>query len=812
MPRPKPQARAPAAAAPAASKPRPKPPPEPTPADKVRREWAQFAGWAAAQRADALAARDAELQAAAAQAEVKQRGLPRGLHAALGRELAQTRRRITRTGERRLADRALAEWEARLERAGLALEDWDPMTPAEMAAVRAVLEGPSDDEDAGAPAVPEVLPHHSMSMQPVPAAPAPPVKPAVAIPDWSAEADRLRGLSPLPDVPDWSRPYTPHPAQHPAPTHLPPPPTPAHPPTPLRAATHAPAPAYTGPVLLDPPTAPSPLDADADFRAFALAAREHMIRAFHAEAAELELALVRHIHESQLDAEGVGALLAGHEVDVEELRARQEDARRAAVDAERTRRTAALRRAALQGGGGLHQPVARKAVEKAPFQKTSSAGWGSPPAVQMAGETPAAASPPVQKTSSADWGSPPVAQRPASRMGAEKPVRAPQKPEEKPASKPAGLWGSIWGAGEQPAKPPTPAPAPAPAETEMEMPGSLSLLEPPVAVSGKGAVARGKKAKAGRKGAPPPKEEALLPPAPPVPAPAPAPVQRVLGKDRARGAAKPMTPPKPTVEDASDEDDAQPWARAALKNEDDAAKPWTRAAQKSEDDAAKPWARSQPKNEDDAKPWARAEPKNEVDELAELFFKQASAAAAAPFAAADDDLRAPTCSTRPGKSSAEAKKAPVPQWDEASLDTPPSAAREVAPEDWGRSRSTSSGGESSASEQHAVWKPSAISLDSDEDEEDDDGDDGGFLSSLAGGLVEPEEFRPAAAAWGGGGAGGNPYAKSAPQGKYDSRWGGAPGRADVRLGQQRGPVVQDDWESQMMGKYLGGFAQGSGRY
>ena len=385
----------------------------------------------------------------------------------------------------------------------------------------------------------------------------------------------------------------------------------------------------------------------------------------------------------------------------------------------------------------------------------------------MAGEekpapAPAAPNPPLQKTSSSGWGAPPVAQRPSSRMGVEeKPAPAPQKP--------AGLWGSIWGAGEQarepqpaspPAKPPTPAPV------EMEMPGSLSLVEPPISSKGAGAMARGKKAKTGKKGAPPPKAEEAPPPPPPMPAPAP--VQRALGKDKARGAAKPMTPPKPTVEDASDEDDA-------------------------------------------AKPWARAEPKNEVDELAELFFKQASAAAASPFAADEDDLRAPTRATRPGKGGPEAKKAAMQAWAE-TVDTP---ASEDAPEYWGRSRSASSGGESSsASEHHTVWKPSVVSLDSDEDEDDEDGDDGGFLSSLAGGLVEPEEYRPTAAAWGGASAGGNPYAKGGPpQSKYDPRWGAPPGRVDVRLGQQhRGPVVQDDWESQMMGKYLGGFAQGSGRY
>ncbi|KZP23426.1 hypothetical protein FIBSPDRAFT_858364 [Athelia psychrophila] len=791
MPRPKPSARAAAQPpAPPPSKPKAKPAaPTVTPADKVRREWAQFEGWVAAQRKEAAGARESELLMAKQQMEMKKRGLPRGFHSKLVKEFENTKRKAERASERVLADRFLAEWEARLGRAGLNLEDWDPMTPADQEAVRSVLEGPSDDEadEAAAqelmqdisppPVAPQapvkpavVIPDwrieaDRLRMQPPPIAPPAPVKPAVAIPDWSAEADRLRGLSPLPDVPDWNRPYTPHPAQQHAPR------LPSPPPPPQReskdTSSQAPAqagPRYTGPVLLEEHAVES-LE-DADFRAFKLSVREQMIREFHEEAITLEVALVRQEQEARLEPGAIKSLLACHDVDVEELRQMKEDKRKAIVDAERTKRKAELRRRALQAqrkegeGQGLHQPVARKAAEKPPFQKTNSSGWGA----------------------GRDMTGSPLSQRPMAM--AEKP----SSPKPTPS-----MWGSLWGGGEQAKEPPPPPPGPMKPPTPpagLEMPGALSFEElPPVA--GKGAVLRGKKAKAGKKGAP-------AAPAPiPVEAeeaPLLAPPMKALGKDKFRGAAKTYTPPKPTVEDVSDED--------ASAN-------------------ANTWARSE------------AQPKNDVDELAELFFKQASAAvsssSSSPFSFDEEPSRA----TRPGKGKTPTP-APVPQWYEASnMHTPSSAVSEMS-DHWGPS--ASSGAEStsdhSVSEQHAVWKPSVVSLDSDEEDDDDDGDDGGFLSSLAGGLVAPEEYRPpAAAGWGGASrpaaatGGGNPYAKNmnAPpvygQGRYDPRWGGPPAKVGAGRGHAPShrspagvaPVVQDDWENQMMGKYLG-FAQGSGRY
>lgn len=508
---------------------------------------------------------------------------------------------------------------------------------------------------------------------------------------------------------------------------------------------------------------------DADFREFKMSIREQMIREFHEEAIALEVALVRQEHEARLESSAIKSLLACHEVDMEELRQMKEDKRKAIVDAERTKRKAEIRRRALQlqSKEGLHQPIARKASEKPPFQKSNSSGWGA----------------------SRDMTGSPLSQRPMAME--EKQAPAPAKPA-------AGLWGSLWGGGEQakqqspppprlPMKPPTPPPV----DEEQEMPGSLALVEPPP-TAGKGNALRGKKAKAGKRGAvAAPAPASLSAKVEEISAPPPPPMNKALGKDKFRGAGgvKPQTPPKPTVEDVSDEDESaklQPWQRIE-------------------------------------------EPKTEVDELAELFFQQASAAASSSsqnqFSFEEEPSLASTRATRHAKGGSDLKKKPAqtqppaPQWHEPASDTPPSVASEMS-DHWGHS--ASSGAESASdSGAHAVWKPSAVSLDSDEeDDDDDDDDDGGFLSSLAGGLVAPEEFRPQAAApqWGAGG-GGNPYAKNVHpvygQSKYDPRWGAPPTKGDTRQGympNHRGvaPVVQDDWEQQMMGKYLG--YQGSGRY
>lgn len=72
--------------------------------------------------------------------------------------------------------------------------------------------------------------------------------------------------------------------------------------------------------------------------------REQMIREFHEEAATLEIDLVRKEHEVKLKADAVKALVAGHELNMEELRRQKEDKRKVLVDAERTKRQAEIRR------------------------------------------------------------------------------------------------------------------------------------------------------------------------------------------------------------------------------------------------------------------------------------------------------------------------------------------------------------------------------------------------------------------------------------------------------------------------------------
>lgn len=119
----------------------------PTPADKVRLEWAQFETWIAAQRKDASVTRESELSAAKQQMETKKRSLPKGFHATLMKDYEDGRQKIIRASERLLVDRFRVEWEERLEKAGLNVEDWDPMTPVEQEAVRSALEGPSDEEE-----------------------------------------------------------------------------------------------------------------------------------------------------------------------------------------------------------------------------------------------------------------------------------------------------------------------------------------------------------------------------------------------------------------------------------------------------------------------------------------------------------------------------------------------------------------------------------------------------------------------------------------------------------------------------------------
>lgn len=485
-----------------------------------------------------------------------------------------------------------------------------------------------------------------------------------------------------------------------------------------------------------------------------------MIREFHEEAVELEIALVRQEHAANLESSAVKALLACHEVDMEELRQQKEDKRKAIVDAERTKRKAEIRRRALQSKvPALHQPTARMAlVEKPPLQKAQSSGWGSVrDVVEPRKETP-----------------PPALPRPSSRMTmADRPSLL---------KGPISGWGSVLDEFESAneisshAFSGKPRPQSPPVVVVVEAPDPPPVIDSPAA--GKATASRGKKSKPLKKGAVqatvmPTKKEEVPPPVQPA-ADKIDPRPTWQGKDKSRGGLKPSSPPKATVEEVSDEDE-------------------------------------------NSKVWARRDaPPNEVDELAALFFKEASGQLAPPI---NDGLnRGPAQVTRP-KGVPESKKKPIPpptqQWSETS-DAPSSAVGEGTSDYWGRT--TSSGAESTSDENHTVWKPPVASLDS--EDEEDGSDDGGFLQSLAGGLVEPMENRPttpwgktirqAPSVGGGGGSVLRNIATNHSQPKYEPRWGGS--RVDVKPvhPQNSRGVAHDDWESQMMGKFLG-FSQGSGR-
>jgi len=98
---------------------------------------------------------------------------------------------------------------------------------------------------------------------------------------------------------------------------------------------------YTGPVLVEENKNEN-LE-DAEFSKFKMSIREQMIREFHEDAAAQEIILVRKEHEAKLEADAVKALVSGHELNMEELRRRKEEKRKALVDAERTKRQTEMR-------------------------------------------------------------------------------------------------------------------------------------------------------------------------------------------------------------------------------------------------------------------------------------------------------------------------------------------------------------------------------------------------------------------------------------------------------------------------------------
>jgi hypothetical protein len=79
-----------------------------------------------------------------------------------------------------------------------------------------------------------------------------------------------------------------------------------------------------------------------------------MIREFHEEAARQEIMLVRKEHEVKLEGDAVKALVAGHELNMEELRRQKEEKRKAIVDTERMKRKSEIRQrnSMLKGSTG----------------------------------------------------------------------------------------------------------------------------------------------------------------------------------------------------------------------------------------------------------------------------------------------------------------------------------------------------------------------------------------------------------------------------------------------------------------------------
>lgn len=309
-----------------------KPKPKVTAADRVRLEWAGFEAWLDAQRKEVEVREEVRVQALRQQIESKKKTIPKGFHPTLMKDFEEGKEKIAYEEGYGLIHRSRDEWERRLEKAGLKAEDWDPMTYAEQEAVRSALAGFSDDDEEFATreafeAAESSVLHHKFTQardlqQP---------SSYLGVPTFSKQppdAERTKSLSPLPDLPDYLRPQTPN-RTPPTPQY-----TPGH--TALFGETKPLGTRYTGPILIEENSSESP--DDADFAKFKMSIREQMIREFHEEAATLEIILVRKEHEVKLKPDAVKALVAGHELNMEELRRQKEDKRKALVDAERTKR------------------------------------------------------------------------------------------------------------------------------------------------------------------------------------------------------------------------------------------------------------------------------------------------------------------------------------------------------------------------------------------------------------------------------------------------------------------------------------------
>ncbi|KAI0746502.1 hypothetical protein C8Q80DRAFT_1271392 [Daedaleopsis nitida] len=109
-----------------------------TRADRVRAQWMDFEEtWVRPRQVEVEQQLSILIETAEKNSRVK------------GRALEQNRDRIVNSVRREFAMAAIAEWEKRLDKAGLQAEDWSDMTPEEMFVVEQVLSWEDTDEDTG---------------------------------------------------------------------------------------------------------------------------------------------------------------------------------------------------------------------------------------------------------------------------------------------------------------------------------------------------------------------------------------------------------------------------------------------------------------------------------------------------------------------------------------------------------------------------------------------------------------------------------------------------------------------------------------
>ena len=122
---------------------------KPSLADQVRREWRFFEEWLAELRQEAGQAKSKALQELRQSLELSKKSYPKGYHNALMSQFEVKKQQILdEMGEGPdFFSVVRSEWDERLERAGLKVEYWDPMTPEEQRAVLMALGGDIEEEE-----------------------------------------------------------------------------------------------------------------------------------------------------------------------------------------------------------------------------------------------------------------------------------------------------------------------------------------------------------------------------------------------------------------------------------------------------------------------------------------------------------------------------------------------------------------------------------------------------------------------------------------------------------------------------------------